>query len=1534
MSGLTEALTGLLDPADGGPLPQDIADVLWIAGLAGLLDPPPPPEDPAAVHVPARGEPVTGPDRPEPTARPAGPEAPRSAGPPPAEPPRTLPAPTPPPPPVRPPAAPATEARAALHPRPDTPDPVAPDRTEGHVVQVAQPAALAGGLALARALRPLRRPVDAPGRATLDEEATAEATAETGLLLPAWRPAQRPRFSVDLLVDTGATMAVWHRLAGELSTLLERHGAFADVRCWALDTDGPVPRLAPFHRRRPGAPAPARADWSRPLNDPTDRRILLVLTDGIGPAWYGDELRDFLGAVAAVRPTAALQVLPRRLWHRTALRTALVSARASVAGRPVPAFRSDAALPGVPRGAEGDELRSGVRWLPVLEVDADWVTPWADLTAGRTSGWTPMLAAPLTGLPDSHRPQRPTGPAVDPATPARRVARFRAGSSPAAYRLASHLATAPLSLPVMRLVQRATVPESGPTHLAELFVSGLIAPRGETAADPDEQVYDFRDGVREELLAELTRAESVHVLKDVLAKVSGRVAATFGGTLDFRALATVGAGGGEARLSPRSLPFAEVALTVLAGAGGEHAAVVARLAEAVARADEESGPEPRPDPPPLRPESLDPIRPVLSPPEPPRMIGRRRELAALAAAFAPDRPVSGPPEQPAVVVVVGEAGMGRRRLVQEYAGAYGGRHSFTHWIDARRPASLEDGMRRLWAAVGPGTEPLGRYSRLWEQLARHRDWLVVLDGCPSRPPLSLPPIGRGCVLVTTDSSGTWADRGATVIRLGSLRTDEVLDELRARLGPGYDPEDPEQARSLQLLAQRLPKAPDILADVDLDADLAIALPAATDPSPTPASGTHVLVRTRVQDRTVTMHLPYPVPTVPSGMPPAFPWFTGREEELDALLSFLTPVEPGQPPTRATLVTGLPGAGKSELALRAAHLALARGWYPGGALYLDLRERSDASPSAERLGLAVLLSALSVPREIVPSDPRDQVSLFRTVLTAFTDGAGPILLVLDNVPRAVNLARFVPVEGRVTVLVTSRHSLPTLADRFDLGVMSPEDSVQLLVDRVRQARSDDARLADATRARTLADLCDGLPLALAFCAGRLVDDPGLPAPALIEELSDPRHRLDALSRDGRSLRAAFTESYRELSSSEARLFRLLSVYPYPDLSTDVAVGLANPDILVAEQLMAALARAHLLQAVPAQDHWHFPPLLRLYALSLGEASADGDDRANALTRLMVHYQSAAEAANAAGSRYSTVRFRDPDRARAWLDAERPIMIALVRFAAEHGAVDATLDFARFVTYRLVEERRLDDLTTVVEAVRDLRRRRGGESGAVPSPPVGDTSTTEDRIATADLPAELDRLLQPDFAPRRPTGELLLAVHVPSGGEGSHLLTGWILADILRDSTVKGTLSTRPRTVESELLVTVPNPPDLLNTAGRLLLELWNRIERLELAHRPRSPIAVSILSSPPPERRTDFARLRTPLFDRGYPQEDPIEEVTVSRAVLDLLTDRFGAGTGADFRLVPTAAPVHTPDACFRYIGSPRGLGLLLSNQTRGGIGSS
>ena len=130
-------------------------------------------------------------------------------------------------------------------------------------------------------------------------------------------------------------------------------------------------------------------------------------------------------------------------------------------------------------------------------------------------------------------------------------ARFRASASPLAYRLVGYLSVVQLTLPIMRLVQRVMLPSSGPTDLAEVFVSGLLHRSGAGQTDPERVLYDFAAGVREVLVETIRASEAVQVTEEV----SVYVAEHFGQSRDTGALL---AGQGDQALASGSLPFAVI----------------------------------------------------------------------------------------------------------------------------------------------------------------------------------------------------------------------------------------------------------------------------------------------------------------------------------------------------------------------------------------------------------------------------------------------------------------------------------------------------------------------------------------------------------------------------------------------------------------------------------------------------------------------------------------------------------------------------------------------------------------------------------------------------------------------------------------------------------------------------------------------------------------------------------------------------------------------------------------------------------------
>jgi tetratricopeptide (TPR) repeat protein len=463
------------------------------------------------------------------------------------------------------------------------------------------------------------------------------------------------------------------------------------------------------------------------------------------------------------------------------------------------------------------------------------------------------------------------------------------------------------------------------------------------------------------------------------------------------------------------------------------------------------------------------------------------------------------------------------------------------------------------------------------------------------------------------------------------------------------------------------------------------------------------------------------PVALAQLPALVAGFTGRDAELAQITGLLDPAgDAGAVVVSA--VAGLAGVGKTALAVQAGHAARQAGWFPGGVLFINLHGYE--APVEPGQALDALLRALGVAAEHIPPGAEDRAGLYRSVLAQVS---GPVLIIADNASSEAQVRPLLPGPGPHRVMVTSRHTLAGLGARLlDVAVLDDQASVTLLDRALRAARPGDDRVsADRAGAVRLAGVCGGLPLALQIVAALLKADPSRTVSEMADELADQVRRLEVLRYDDGggtsepSVAAAFDLSYRQLDDTMARMFRLLPVNPGPDVSTTAVAALADLSVGNVRQIISRLVRAHLVEAAAgAAGRWRMHDLLRLYAGQLSDADADDDQREQARDRLLVYYLDTAGAAGAYVSALPDTpvpaTFSGRDDALAWLDAERPSLIAAVTMAASTGrdqvAMRLPLDLAGYLEWR----RRFDEWLSTATISRDIARRlqdRGNEAVAL-------------------------------------------------------------------------------------------------------------------------------------------------------------------------------------------------------------------------------
>jgi tetratricopeptide (TPR) repeat protein len=464
----------------------------------------------------------------------------------------------------------------------------------------------------------------------------------------------------------------------------------------------------------------------------------------------------------------------------------------------------------------------------------------------------------------------------------------------------------------------------------------------------------------------------------------------------------------------------------------------------------------------------------------------------------------------------------------------------------------------------------------------------------------------------------------------------------------------------------------------------------------------------------------PAPVALAQLPPLTAGFTGRDDELAQFTTLLNPAADAEAVV-VSAVAGLAGVGKTALAVHAAHAARASGWFPGGVLFIDLHGY-DPGPVQPGQALDALLRALGVPGEHIPDGTEQRAGLYRSALAQIKDA---VLVIADNASSEAQVRPLIPGLEPHRVIITSRHTLAGLGARLlDVTVLGQAAAVKLLEKVVRAGRPGDDRIGgDPVAAGRLAGACGGLPLALQITAALLVADPALTAAELAAEMADEVRRLAALRYDdgggisAPSVAAAFELSYRQLDEDAARLFRLLPADPGPDASTAAAVELAGWPVDRTRAAIGRLVRAHLVEP-GSRGRWRMHDLLRLYARQIPHASPE--EREQAVIRLLAWYLRYARAADQHLRALAGVpvppEFASRDDGLAWLDAERPNLIAAVTMAAATGrhqeAMRLPLNLSEYLNWR----RRFDDWLTVLAVSCDSARQlndKGNEAGALTS-----------------------------------------------------------------------------------------------------------------------------------------------------------------------------------------------------------------------------
>ncbi|MFK8911207.1 BTAD domain-containing putative transcriptional regulator, partial [Streptomyces sp. YS-3] len=354
--------------------------------------------------------------------------------------------------------------------------------------------------------------------------------------------------------------------------------------------------------------------------------------------------------------------------------------------------------------------------------------------------------------------------------------------------------------------------------------------------------------------------------------------------------------------------------------------------------------------------------------------------------------------------------------------------------------------------------------------------------------------------------------------------------------------------------------------------------------------------------------PAPAPdtdaAVPTSLPRDVAAFTGREDEVEALVAAVRSGSAGAAGVVGIhAVDGMPGVGKTAFAVHVAHRLAAD--FPDGSLFLSLHAHTrDTPPVDPGTALSSLLLALGTDSRRIPADLSARAGLWRGKLAG-----GRYLVLLDDALGSEQVEPLLPGTPGSLVLITSRRRLVALADAVPvtLDVLPPERAVALLVAKAGRAdvTADDPACAE------LARLCGHLPLALHLTAARLRHHRAWSIEDVIADLAAASGRTAALSSENVSVQAAFELSCRDLSPDQHLLFRRLGRQPGLDFDAYAVAALHDTALPTARRLLEELEDHHLVEE-PSRGRYRMHDLVRDYARALTETDCGADCEADCET----------------------------------------------------------------------------------------------------------------------------------------------------------------------------------------------------------------------------------------------------------------------------------------------------------------------------------
>jgi NB-ARC domain len=307
-------------------------------------------------------------------------------------------------------------------------------------------------------------------------------------------------------------------------------------------------------------------------------------------------------------------------------------------------------------------------------------------------------------------------------------------------------------------------------------------------------------------------------------------------------------------------------------------------------------------------------------------------------------------------------------------------------------------------------------------------------------------------------------------------------------------------------------------------------------------------------------------------------FTGRKD-------YIAQIEATLDRGKIAAIAGIPGVGKSALAIRVAYRLKER--YPDAQLYVNLYGQDSQLALESKTVLIRLLKALTGQDESqLATDLEGLKGQYRSILAT-----KQALIILDNARDEAQIQDLLPSNPKCAVVVTSRSRLTGLPgvgsidlEPMTVGINGELGEAELLFQAILQ---DGKRVeAELPAAREIVNLCGRLPIAIRITAATLDRQIWVrkSLQAYAQELASESTRLNKLENENvekaipgqGSGRASFNLSYQTLTEEDRQLFRWAGGLPGVNFGVAVLAAIMDREESQVESGLGRLLEAQVLR----------------------------------------------------------------------------------------------------------------------------------------------------------------------------------------------------------------------------------------------------------------------------------------------------------------------------------------------------------------------